>query len=104
MGYDDHNDHDDDLKHQLDDEHQHIDHDHDDLTGPHGGTMELIQLVVILIVIGVLLWLVNTYGGQFIDANILKIINAVVLIAVVLWLLLWLLAVAGVSPHMRVGP
>jgi len=66
--------------------------------------MELIQVVVILIVIGVLLWLVNNYGAQFIEANILKIINAVVIIAVVLWLLLWLLAVAGVSPHMRVGP
>jgi len=49
--------------------------------------MELIQLLVVLIVIGVLLWLVNTYGGQFIDAKILQIINAVVVIAVVLWLL-----------------
>ncbi len=64
--------------------------------------MELIQLVVVLIVIGVLLWLVNTYIPM--DARIKQIINAVVIIAVVLWLLLWLLAVAGVSPRMRVGP
>jgi low temperature requirement protein LtrA len=49
--------------------------------------VELIQLVVVLIVIGVLLWVVNTYGGQFMDAKILGIINAVVVIAVVLWLL-----------------
>jgi len=31
--------------------------------------------------------MVNTYGGQFIDAKILKIINVVVVVAVVLWLL-----------------
>jgi hypothetical protein len=49
--------------------------------------MELIQIVVLLIVVGVLLWLVNTYGGQFMDAKILGILNAVVVIAVVLWLL-----------------
>ena len=73
-------------------------------TDKRGWTIELIQLVVILIVIGVLLWLVNNYGGQFIDASILKIINAVVIIAVVLWLLLWLLNAAGISPHMRLGP
>jgi hypothetical protein len=64
--------------------------------------MELIQLVVILIVIGVLLWLVNTYIPM--DDRMKQIINAVVIIAVVLWLLLWLLAVAGVSTHMRLGP
>jgi len=64
--------------------------------------VELIQLVVILIVIGVLLWLVNTYIPM--DARIKQIINAVVIIAVILWLLAWLLAVVGVSPHMRIGP
>ena len=37
--------------------------------------MELIQLVVILIVVGVLLWLVNTYGAPYIDAKILTIIK-----------------------------
>jgi hypothetical protein len=64
--------------------------------------MELIQLVVVLIVIGVLLWLVNTYIPM--DDRMKQIINAVVIIAVVLWLLLWLLSVAGVSTHMRLGP
>lgn len=49
--------------------------------------MELVQLIGLLIVIGVLLWLVNTYGGRYIDAKILGIINAVVVIAVVLFLL-----------------
>lgn len=47
--------------------------------------MPLIQLVVILIVIGVVLWLVTTYIP--IDGKILKIINIVVIVAVVLWLL-----------------
>jgi hypothetical protein len=64
--------------------------------------MELIQLVVILIVIGVLLWLVNTYIPM--DARIKQIINAVVIIAIVLWLLMWLLAVVGISPRLRIGP
>jgi len=47
--------------------------------------MPLITLVVTLIVVGVLLWLVNTYIPM--DPTILKIINVVVIIAVVLWLL-----------------
>ena len=40
--------------------------------------MDLIQVVVVLIVIGVLLMLVNRYGGEWIAAPMLKIINAVV--------------------------
>jgi hypothetical protein len=47
--------------------------------------MDLVTLVVTLIVVGVLLWLVNTYIPM--DANIKKILNIVVVIAVVLWLL-----------------
>ena len=49
--------------------------------------MSLISLVIILIVIGVLLWVVNTYMAEIIDAKILRIINIVVIIVVVLWLL-----------------
>ena len=47
--------------------------------------MDLVTLVITLIVVGVLLWLVNTYIPM--DANIKKILNIVVIIAVVLWLL-----------------
>ena len=47
--------------------------------------MPLIQLVVILIVVGVLLWLVNNYIPM--QGSIKKILNVVVVIAVVLWLL-----------------
>ena len=47
--------------------------------------MSLISLVVTLIIVGVLLWLVNTYIPM--DAKIKKILNIVVVICVVLWLL-----------------
>ena len=47
--------------------------------------MSLISLAVTLIVIGVLLWLVNTYIPM--DAKIKKILNVVVVVAVILWLL-----------------
>jgi hypothetical protein len=47
--------------------------------------MPLIQLVIILIVVGVLLWLVNNYIPM--DGTIKRILNIVVVIAVVLWLL-----------------
>ncbi|MGA7676309.1 MAG: Thivi_2564 family membrane protein [Rhizomicrobium sp.] len=47
--------------------------------------MSLVGLVVVLIVVGVLLWLVNTYIPM--DGKIKSILNAVVVIGVVLWLL-----------------
>lgn len=47
--------------------------------------MPLVQVVIVLIVIGVLLWLVNNYLPM--DAKIKNILNIVVVIAVVLWLL-----------------
>ncbi len=55
--------------------------------------MPLINLVVTLIVIGVLLWLVNTYIPM--DGKIKKILNIVVMICVVVWLL----SVFGVIGH-----
>jgi hypothetical protein len=47
--------------------------------------MSLISLVITLIVVGVLLWLVNTYIPM--DGKIKRSINIVVVVAVVLWLL-----------------
>ena len=47
--------------------------------------MPLIQLVVVLIVVGVLLWLVNNFIPM--DGKIKRILNIVVVIGVVLWLL-----------------
>jgi hypothetical protein len=47
--------------------------------------MSLISVIVTLIVVGVLLWLVNTYIPM--DGKIKKILNAVVVICVIVWLL-----------------
>lgn len=47
--------------------------------------MPLVQVVIVLIVIGVLLWLVNRFIPM--AGSIKTILNAVVVIAVVLWLL-----------------
>jgi hypothetical protein len=47
--------------------------------------MPLINVVITLIVVGVLLWLVNTYIPM--DGKIKKVLNVVVIIAVALWLL-----------------
>ena len=47
--------------------------------------MSLISLIVVLVVVGVLLWLVNTYIPM--DPKIKQILNVVIVIAVVLWLL-----------------
>jgi cation transporter-like permease len=47
--------------------------------------MPLLQLLMILIVVGVLLWLVNNFIPM--QGTIKSILNAVVVIGVVLWLL-----------------
>ena len=57
--------------------------------------MSLITIVVTLIIVGVLLWLVNTYIPM--DGKIKKILN----IAVVVIVVLWLLNVLGVWGHLR---
>lgn len=62
--------------------------------------MPLINLVVVLIVVGVLLWLINRYIPM--ASSIKTILNVVVVIAVVIWVLqavgLW----GGLSNY-RVG-
>ena len=47
--------------------------------------MPLIQIFVVLIVVGVLLWLVNRFVPM--QGTIKSILNAVVVIVVVVWLL-----------------
>ena len=47
--------------------------------------MPIINLLVVLIVVGVLLWLVNNYIPM--AGSIKRILNIVVVVAVVLWLL-----------------
>jgi hypothetical protein len=62
--------------------------------------MPLINLVVILIVVGVLLWLVNNYIPM--DSKIKSILNVVVVIGVVLWLL-QALGMLGSIENIRIG-
>jgi hypothetical protein len=62
--------------------------------------MPLIQVVLVLIVVGVLLWLINRFIPM--QATIKSILNGVVVVAVVLWLL----SVFGLFnnlAHIRVG-
>lgn len=47
--------------------------------------MPLINIVLVLIVTGVVLFLINTYIPM--QAMVLKLLNAVVIIALIIWLL-----------------
>jgi hypothetical protein len=54
----------------------------------------LIQIIVVLIVVGLLLWVVTQIP---MDAAIARIIRVVVIVAVCIWLLYVLAGVAGVG-------
>lgn len=54
----------------------------------------MVNIVIALIVVGVLLWLVNSFIPM--DAKIKQILNVVVVIAVILWLL----SAFGVLSHL----
>jgi hypothetical protein len=62
--------------------------------------MPLIQIVMVLIVVGVVLWLINRFIPM--QGTIKSILNAVVVIAVVLWLLNVFGLFSSFS-HIRVG-
>ncbi len=62
--------------------------------------MPLVTIVIILIAVGVLLWLVNTYIPM--DGKIKGILNAVVVIAVVIWLL-QVFGLLGTITNIHVG-
>jgi len=62
--------------------------------------MPLLTIVIVLIVVGLLLWLVNTYIPM--DSKIRGILNAVVVIIVVLWLL-QAFGILGSLNSVRVG-
>ena len=47
--------------------------------------MPILTIIIVLIVVGVLLWLINTYIPM--QRSIKSILNAVVIIVVVIWLL-----------------
>ncbi len=62
--------------------------------------MPLIQIVLLLIIVGVVLWLINQYIPM--AASIKSILNAVVVIAVIIWLLNVLGLLSG-TPKFHVG-
>jgi hypothetical protein len=62
--------------------------------------MPLIHVVLVLVVVGVLLWLVNSYIPM--AGSIKSILNAVVVIAVVLWLLT-VFGLMGEISNIKVG-
>ncbi|HEY3155499.1 MAG TPA: Thivi_2564 family membrane protein [Candidatus Eisenbacteria bacterium] len=47
--------------------------------------MPLVHIVLVLIVVGVLLWLINSFIPM--DSKIKSLLNIVVVIAVIIWLL-----------------
>ncbi len=62
--------------------------------------MPLIQLVITLVVVGVILWVINSYIPM--QSTIKGILNAVVIIVVILWLLS-LFGVIGSISGLRIG-
>ena len=63
--------------------------------------MDLFQLVLILVLIGVALGVLNYVAPTImLDAKILRIINVLVVVCVVLWLVFLFL---GPFPHIEVG-
>lgn len=62
--------------------------------------MPIIQIILFLIVVGVLLWLANSFLPM--DAKIKQILNAFVVVLVVLWLLLVMMGWAHLA-NIRIG-
>jgi membrane-bound ClpP family serine protease len=62
--------------------------------------MPFVQVILLLIVIGMVLWLINRYVPM--AGSIKSILNAVVVIAVIVWLLNVFGLLAGV-PRIHVG-
>lgn len=60
--------------------------------------MDLIQLIILLAIVGVLMWAINTYLPM--EPRIKQILNIVVIICVVVFLLSLFV---GYLPHMHIG-
>lgn len=62
--------------------------------------MSIINLLIVLVVIGVVLWLINTYIPM--QANIKKILNVVVVIVAILFVLS-AFGIIGSGSQLRIG-
>lgn len=65
--------------------------------------MPLLQVLFVLIVVGIVLWLINTFCSEFIDGKILKLINIVVVVAAILWILSLFFGGIGSMNSVHVG-
>jgi len=48
--------------------------------------MGIIEVILIVALVGLIVWLINTYASSFIDAKFIKIINIVAVVLTILWL------------------
>jgi hypothetical protein len=62
--------------------------------------MPLIHVVIVLVVVGVILWVINSYIPM--QNTIKRILNVIVIIAVILWLLS-VFGVIGNLSRIRIG-
>ena len=62
--------------------------------------MSLINLLIVLVVLGVVLWLINTYIPM--QANIKKLLNVVVVIVAILFVLS-AFGILGSASQLRIG-
>ena len=62
--------------------------------------MPLIQLVIVLVVVGLILWVINSYIPM--QSTIKRILNVVVVIGVIIWLLS-VFGILGSLSRIRVG-
>jgi hypothetical protein len=62
--------------------------------------MTLVSLIITLVIVGVIMWAINTYIPM--EAKIKNILNIVVVIVVILWLLS-VFGVIGSISNIRIG-
>ena len=63
--------------------------------------MPLVNIVLLLIIVGVVLWLINSFIPM--AGSIKSILNAVVVIAVIIWLLNVFGLLTTVAPKVHIG-
>lgn len=61
--------------------------------------MDLFTIIFVIVVVGVVLWAINTYV-TFMDPNVKKILNIAVIALLVIWLFLLLV---GPLPNIHIG-
>ena len=61
--------------------------------------MSIVTIIVVLVLIGVLLWLINTYIPM--ARPIKTILNVVVVLAVIIWLLSVFGLISGIPLHLK---